>query len=73
MGLEGSIHSLYVSELTSKPYRGPFVTSGVITITAGILLVYVIGSFLQWHVMKIEHLLILICFMVVQNVAGVIY
>ena len=57
MGLEGSLHSLYVVELMSKHFRGPFVTSGVITITLGILVIYVIGSFLPWHVrMKIEYL-----------------
>ena len=61
MGLEGSLHSLYVVELMSKHFRGPFVTSGVITITLGILVIYVIGSFLPWHVcMKIEYLLYLV-------------
>ena len=66
MGLEGSLHSLYVVELMSKHFRGPFVTSGVITITLGILVIYVIGSFLPWHVsymyfmcMKIKYLLCL--------------
>ena len=50
MGLEGSLHSLFVVELMSEKFRGPFVTSGVVTITLGILVIYLIGSFLQWHV-----------------------
>ena len=53
MGLEGSLHSLFVVELMSEQFRGPFVTSGVVTITLGILVIYLIGSFLQWHVWKL--------------------
>ena len=50
MGIEGSLHSLYVVELMPKKRRGPWVTSGVLTIVSGILLVYIMGTFLHWQV-----------------------
>ena len=50
MGIEGSLHSLYVVELMPKERRGPWVTSGVLTIVSGILLVYIMGTFLHWQV-----------------------
>ena len=50
MGIEGSIHSLYVVELMPEKLRGPFVTSGVLTILSGILSIYVMGTFLHWQV-----------------------
>jgi MFS family permease len=50
MGMEGSIHSMYVCELTSKKWRGPLAGSGVILITLGILAIYVMGSFVSWQV-----------------------
>ena len=50
MGMEGSIHSMYVCELTSKIWRGPFASSGVLVITLGILAIFVMGSFIPWKV-----------------------
>ena len=50
MGMEGSIHSMYVCELSSVRWRGPMVSSGVLVITVGILQVYVLGSFVHWQV-----------------------
>ena len=50
MGMEGSIHSMYVCELTSKKWRGPLAGSGVILITLGILAIYIMGSFISWQV-----------------------
>ena len=50
LGMEGSIHSMYVCELTSKKYRGPMVASGVVIINLGFLFVYILGSFSHWQV-----------------------
>jgi hypothetical protein len=50
MGMEGSIHSMFVCELTSKKWRGPMSASGVLVITVGILLIYIMGSFISWQV-----------------------
>lgn len=54
MGLEGSLHSLFVVELMSKDLRGPFVTSGVIMITSGILAVFVLGTVTHWKVTEVS-------------------
>ena len=48
MGVEGTVHPVYVCELCSPAYRGPLAASGVIVITAGVLLSYVLGTFISW-------------------------
>ena len=58
MGMEGSIHSMYVCELTSKTWRGPFASSGVLVITLGILAIFVMGSFIPWKVNIVKKFLI---------------
>ena len=50
LGMEGSIHSMYICEIVSKRYRGPMVASGVVVINFGFLLVYILGSFTNWQV-----------------------
>ena len=50
LGMEGSIHCMYVCELTSKKYRGPMAASSVVVINFGFLLMYVLGSSLHWQV-----------------------
>ena len=50
LGMEGSIHSMYICEIVSKRYRGPMVASGVVVINFGFLLVYILGSFTHWQV-----------------------
>ena len=50
LGMEGSIHSMYICEIVSKRYRGPMVASGVVVINFGFLLVYFLGSFTHWQV-----------------------
>jgi len=50
MGMGGTIHPVYVCELTSPAFRGALAASGVVMITGGILAVYVLGTFLQWKV-----------------------
>ena len=50
MGMEGSIHSMYVCELASRRWKGPMTSSGVLVITIGILLIYILGSFVHWQV-----------------------
>ena len=50
LGMEGSIHSMYICEIVSKRYRGPMVASGVVVINFGFLLVYILGSLTNWHV-----------------------
>ena len=50
MGMEGSIHSMYVCELTSKKYRGPLAASSVVVINIGFLLVYILGTLSHWQV-----------------------
>merc|ERR1719278_2219636 len=46
----GTIHPVYVCELTSPAFRGALAASGVVMITGGILAVYVLGTFLQWKI-----------------------
>ncbi len=50
MGVEGSLHSVYVAELASSKLKGPLITSGVIMITLGILFIYILGTFVHWEV-----------------------
>ena len=50
LGMEGSIHCMYVCELTSKKYRGPMAASSVVVINVGFLLMYILGSSLNWQV-----------------------
>ncbi len=49
MGLEGAIHPVYVCELADKKWRGSMAASGVIVITCGLTMAYVIGSFISWR------------------------
>ena len=48
MGMSGTVHPVYVCELSSSAFRGPLAASGVIVITAGIVTAYSLGTFLQW-------------------------
>ena len=50
LGMEGSIHCMYVCELTSKKYRGPMAASSVVVLNFGFLLMYILGSSLDWQV-----------------------
>ena len=50
LGMEGSIHCMYVCELVSKKYRGPMAASSVVIINFGFLLMYILGSSLYWQV-----------------------
>ena len=76
MGIEGTIHPVYVCELTSPSLRGnvlrsnfnfetnhegPLASSGVIIITAGILLSYVLGTFIEWKLIAWIYISIPVC------------
>ena len=50
LGMEGSIHCMYVCELSSKKYRGPLAASSVIILNLGFLLMYILGSSIHWQV-----------------------
>ena len=50
LGMEGSIHSMYVCELASGKYRGPMSASGVVTVNLGILTIYIVGTLTDWQV-----------------------
>ena len=51
MGVEGSLHSVYVCETTSGRWRGAAAATGTVVITAGILGAYVLGSVADWQVL----------------------
>ena len=51
MGVEGSLHSVYVCECTSGRWRGAAAATGTVVITAGILGSYVLGSVTDWQVL----------------------
>ena len=48
MGIEGTVHPVYVCEVCSPAIRGPLAASGVIVITTGVLLSYILGTFISW-------------------------
>ena len=50
LGMEGSIHCMYVCELSSKKYRGPLAASSVVILNLGFLLMYILGSSIHWQV-----------------------
>ena len=48
MGMSGTVHPVYVCELSSSAFRGPLASSGVIVLTAGVVTAYILGTVLQW-------------------------
>ena len=48
MGMSGTVHPVYVCELSSSAFRGPLASSGVIVLTAGVVTAYILGTVIQW-------------------------
>ena len=48
MGIEGTVHPVYVCEVSSPGVRGPLAATGVIVITTGVLIAYILGTFISW-------------------------
>ena len=48
MGIEGTVHPVYVCEVCSPGTRGPLAATGVIIITTGVLISYILGTFISW-------------------------
>ena len=48
MGVEGTVHPVYVCEVCSPGTRGPLAATGVIVITTGVLISYILGTFISW-------------------------
>ena len=48
MGIEGTVHPVYVCEVCSPGVRGPLAATGVIVITTGVLAAYILGTFISW-------------------------
>ncbi len=53
MGIEGSLHSIFLNELLSPGLREPCIASGIVTITGGILLIFLLGTWIQWQVQRV--------------------
>ena len=48
MGVEGTVHPVYVCEVCSPGVRGPLAATGVIVITTGVLISYILGTLISW-------------------------
>ena len=48
MGIEGTVHPVYVCEVSSPGVRGPLAATGVIVITTGVLIAYILGTVISW-------------------------
>ena len=44
MGIEGTVHPVYVCEVCSPGVRGPLAATGVIVITTGVLAAYILDE-----------------------------
>ena len=52
IGLAGIVTPSYACELSEPAFRGSLAASGPIVVTAGILLAYILGTFVRWQVSR---------------------
>lgn len=78
MGMSGTVHPVYVCELSSPAFRGPLASSGVIVLTAGVVTAYILGSLLQWKLcawlfLSLQVVMVLLVFTVPESPSWLVH